>query len=106
MVGRMTGRIRLLVRALVLLVAGVTAWRMLSPISTPPFRAGDGPILCNSIAVIGRWPIHGVDQSVIIRGRDHASPILLFVHGGPGSSETAALEDHFVMAYWDQRNAG
>jgi hypothetical protein len=38
--------------AFALLFAGVAAWRMLAPISTPPFRGTDGRILPNSIAVI------------------------------------------------------
>lgn len=104
-----------LVAALVLLtlLIAALAWRMLAPISTPAFRGPDGKVLAGSIAVVERWPINGVEQSVIIRGRDRANPILLFVHGGPGSSETApvrrfnaALEDRFVVVYWDQRHAG
>jgi proline iminopeptidase len=110
---RIVGRTLLALLALVLVVVGVAAWRMLSPISTPAFRGSDGGVLPDSIAVIERWPVNGVDQSVIIRGRHHANPILLFVHGGPGSSETgplrsfdAALENRFVVIYWDQRYAG
>jgi len=110
---RIMGRTLLAVVSLVLLVGGLAAWRMLSPISTPPFRDGAGRVLPDSIAVVERWPVNGVDQSVIIRGRDRSNPILLFVHGGPGSSETgplraydSALEDRFVVVYWDQRYAG
>lgn len=110
---RVIGRTLLALLALVLLAGGLAAWRMLAPISTSPFRGADGRVLPNSIAVAERWPINGVSQSVIIRGRDRDNPVLLFVHGGPGSSETgplraydAALEDHFVMVYWDQRYAG
>lgn len=113
MVGRIIGRTLLAIAVLVLLLVGVVGWRMLPSISTPPFRGNDGRILANSIAVVERWPVNGVEQSVIIRGRDRANPVLLFVHGGPGSSETAplrrfdaALEDHFVIVYWDQRYAG
>ncbi|MDB5468501.1 MAG: Alpha/beta hydrolase fold protein [Caulobacter sp.] len=110
---------RVLVRALLallvllVLLTGAVAWRMLAPISTPAFRGDDGKVLAGSIAVVERWPVGGVEQSVIIRGRDRANPVLLFVHGGPGSSETgplrrfnAALEDRFVVVYWDQRYAG
>jgi proline iminopeptidase len=113
MIKRIVGRTLLAVLVLAALFVAVVAWRMLPPVSTPPFRGSDGRVLPNSIAVIERWPINGVEQSVIIRGRDRANPVLLFVHGGPGSSETApvrhydaALEDHFVMVYWDQRYAG
>ncbi|WGM39842.1 alpha/beta fold hydrolase [Caulobacter sp. NIBR1757] len=107
--------VRTLLAALVLLtlLIAALAWRMLAPISTPAFRGPDGKALAGSIAVVERWPVGGVEQSVIIRGRDRANPILLVVHGGPGSSETAplrrfnaALEDRFVVVYWDQRHAG
>ena len=52
-------------------------------------------------------------QSIIIRGKDRNNPILLLVHGGPGSAETplfryynAALENNFIVVYWDQRACG
>jgi proline iminopeptidase len=86
---------------------------LLRPVSTPPFRDETGLGLPQSIASIERWPINGVDQSVILRGRDRASPLLVWLHGGPGTSETgvvrrynSALEDHFVVVLWDQRYAG
>lgn len=57
--------------------------------------------------------LSGTKQSVIIRGEDRNNPILLLVHGGPGSAETplfryydAALEKRFVVVYWDQRACG
>ena len=86
---------------------------LLRPVSTPPFRDVAGRILPGSIASMERWRINGMDESVIIRGRDRTAPVLVWVHGGPGTSETgvlrrfnSALEDRFVMVYWDQRYAG
>jgi pimeloyl-ACP methyl ester carboxylesterase len=109
----LTGRILLGLLALVLLALAWLAWRFFSPISTPPFRDADGKPAAGSVAVNERWPINGTEQSVIIRGRHQTDPILIWVHGGPGSSETpvlrqfnAALEEHFVVVYWDQRYAG
>jgi proline iminopeptidase len=50
---------------------------------------------------------------VMIRGRSVENPLLVILHGGPGSSETAffrsfntSLEDAFTVVYWDQRGAG
>jgi pimeloyl-ACP methyl ester carboxylesterase len=83
------------------------------PTSTPPFRDAGGRILPGSIASIERWRLNDIDQSVILRGRSTSNPILVWVHGGPGTSETpffrhydAPLEDHFLVVYWDQRYAG
>lgn len=91
----------------------VVALKSFLPISTPAFIDANGNELPNSIASVERWQINDTEQSVILRGRDRSQPILIWLHGGPGSSETAVLrhfnsplEDHFVVAYWDQRYAG
>lgn len=98
---------------LLILVAAVLAARIFAPISTPPFEGSAGRPLAGSIAVAERWPINGVEQSVIIRGRDASNPILIWLHGGPGSGETpilrvlnGQLEESFTVVYWDQRLAG
>ncbi len=48
-----------------------------------------------------------------VRGDNRRAPVLLFLHGGPGGAERplfryydGALEQRFVVAYWDQRGAG
>ena len=89
------------------------AFYLALPPSTPPFRDPKGRLLPNSIASIERWKMNGIEQSVILRGRNVSNPILVWIHGGPGVSETAlfrhyngALEDHFLVVYWDQRYAG
>jgi pimeloyl-ACP methyl ester carboxylesterase len=54
----------------------------------------------------------GVDQWIQIRGDDRRNPVLLFVHGGPGStvSPVSSLlrpwEKYFTVVMWDQRDAG
>ena len=56
--------------------------------------------------------VNGVEQWVTVRGEDRTNPLLLFVHGGPGSSYTpfnAWLTDwerHFTLVQWDQPGAG
>jgi pimeloyl-ACP methyl ester carboxylesterase len=104
----------MLVMALVLLVAVavVLAWR--SPASTAPLTDAHGRPVPGSIAVLEEVTLGGVRQSVLIRGRSAANPVLLFLHGGPGTSELGmlrvhnlpALEPHFTVAVWDQRGAG
>jgi len=54
----------------------------------------------------------GIDQWIQIRGEDRSNPVLLFVHGGPGSSESPMSsllrpwEKYFTVVMWDQRDAG
>src|SRR5215831_9745456 len=57
-------------------------------------------------------PLGGVEQWIQIRGDDRKNPVLLFVHGGPGStiSPVSSLlrpwERSFCVVMWDQRDAG
>ena len=56
--------------------------------------------------------IGGIPQWITIRGRDRRNPVLLFLHGGPGSPYTPfnswllEWEQHFTIVQWDQRGAG
>ncbi len=57
--------------------------------------------------------IGGIDQWIHIRGRDRNNPVLLYLHGGPGSASIGfedagqrPLEDYFTIVQWDQRQAG
>ena len=58
--------------------------------------------------------IGGVDQWLHIRGRNRNNPVLLFLHGGPGSAEIGGAigrvqrpwEDYFTVVHWDQRQTG
>jgi len=66
----------------------------------------------NSI-VEGRYvKIGGIHQWITIRGEDRINPVLLFIHGGPGSTYSIfspllrSWEKHFTIVHWDQRGAG
>lgn len=72
-----------------------------------------GAIIPKSISEIEKIRLGGIEQYIIIRGYDQSKPIMLFLHGGPGSPEAATirkynpdLEKMFVMVYWEQRGAG
>lgn len=67
----------------------------------------------SSIASIKKVKLGGLEQSILIRGRDISNPILLFLHGGPGYPQISfarkyqkRLEDSFVVVNWDQRGSG
>lgn len=81
--------------------------------STPAFRSSNGQIVKGSIAEQRYIILGGVKQYVLLRGESRNAPILIYLHGGPGESETpvfriynAALEKYFLVVYWDQRDAG
>lgn len=65
------------------------------------------------IALIQKLRIGGSDQWITIRSENTDSPIILFLHGGPGTSQltrnrkdTKDLLDSFIVIDWDQRGAG
>ncbi len=58
-------------------------------------------------------PINGINQYLFHSGANHHNPVLLFLHGGPGSAESLFAhafqekwQDIFTVVHWDQRGAG
>lgn len=54
--------------------------------------------------------INGCQQKILIQSSNTENPILLYLHGGPGSSImmlshvfSEKLKDHFIFVNWDQR---
>ncbi len=87
----------------------VTQWRA----HTPPILGYDGSPLPGSIASLESLTLNGAKQWLIVRGHDVEKPVLLFLSGGPGSSEAARvlrfnqeLEKEFVVVIWEQRGCG
>jgi pimeloyl-ACP methyl ester carboxylesterase len=67
----------------------------------------------NGIDSLSVVPINGTVQWLSVRGRDKRNPILLLLHGGPGSPTMptdytfqSPWEDYFTVVEWDQRGAG
>ncbi|MGH8161135.1 MAG: alpha/beta fold hydrolase [Gammaproteobacteria bacterium] len=67
----------------------------------------------NGIQELDELHIDGISQWVSIRGRDRRNPILLVLHGGPGSPDMplawtfeSPWEDYFTVVEWDQRGTG
>jgi pimeloyl-ACP methyl ester carboxylesterase len=57
--------------------------------------------------------IGGIQQYIRIKGADRSRPVLLYLHGGPGTSAmdgaekfSAKLEQQLVVVQWDQRETG
>ncbi len=82
------------------------------PASTAPIPGPDGGPLAGSIAEFATVEIGGVDQVMMIRGRNVDDPVLLHLAGGPGGTDIGAmradagLEEDFVVVTWDQRGTG
>lgn len=86
---------------------------ILSPGKADPITDADGNIIEKSISVIEKIMLGGIEQHLIIRGADSTKPVMLFLHGGPGSPEMAfmkhyntSIEQDYVMVYWEQRGSG
>lgn len=82
-------------------------------VHTEDFRDSDGLVIPNSIATMEMATIGGISQSIWFRGIDMRNPAMILLHGGPGASESAlfrhynaALEQHFLVVYWEQRGTG
>ena len=80
---------------------------------TPKIKDSTGKIKRNSVASLEKIDLNGVKQCILVRGHDTSNPVLLFLHGGPGSPEMGIayyyqrrLEEHFTVVNWDQRGAG
>jgi hypothetical protein len=59
--------------------------------------------------------IGGVKQAIMINGKSHDNPVLVFLHGGPGfpmlpfapySESMKELEKQYTIVYWEQRGTG
>ena len=85
-----------------------------------PFYSETSPILnengterLNSIASMEFVKLGGINQWILIRSHNVNNPLILLLHGGPGSVESPLaykyqreLEKHFIVVNWDQRGAG
>jgi pimeloyl-ACP methyl ester carboxylesterase len=67
----------------------------------------------NGIEELLSIEVNGCTEWISIRGRDRRNPVLLYIHGGPGSPTMpeswtfqSPWEDFFTVVQWDQRGAG
>ncbi|NLZ46875.1 MAG: alpha/beta hydrolase [Clostridiales bacterium] len=81
--------------------------------STPGIVDENGKTPENSISELKKLELNGRKQWISLRGWDKTAPVLLFLAGGPGGTQMAAvrhelaeLEKHFVVVNWDQPGSG
>ena len=80
---------------------------------TSQIRDENGKAVEGSIAELERVTLNGRKEWISIRGESEENPVLLFLAGGPGGTQMAAvrhdlaeLEKYFVVVVWDQPGSG
>ena len=72
-------------------------------------------IAANEISELKTYTLGGYSQRVLIEGRKRSNPIVIFLHGGPGSPIPfnegcrglfPEITDQVTMVYWDQLGCG
>ncbi|HMB98006.1 MAG TPA: alpha/beta hydrolase [Balneolaceae bacterium] len=70
----------------------------------------DGP---DAVSELTSVDIGGIEQWLLMRGKDVSNPVLLWLHGGPGAAQmpihhafTEELEQEYIVVHWDQRGSG
>lgn len=84
-----------------------------SPGKLKPWLDETGQTLPGSISEVTRLQIGGIEQGMILRGKNIENPVILFLHGGPGSPEymmtqrhPLPLDEFATICWWEQRGAG
>ena len=105
--------ISVIIAAVLFLIAGLPAALLLHrKLRQARIAAGLKIKTAQGMVEEGFVPIGGIDQWISIRGEDRSNPVLLIIHGGPGSCYSIftphlhAWEKHFTVVQWDQRGAG
>jgi pimeloyl-ACP methyl ester carboxylesterase len=97
---------------------GLLIIRVNSPGKLTPLKDSQNNIIQGSISEKVWVEINGIKQGMFIRGENPKNPVILYLHGGPGTpmlqfifyleklKKHERLEKYFTVCYWDQRGAG
>ena len=98
-----------------ILLIGLIVLAVNSPGKLEPLKDSTGKEIIGSLAEKEFIEIGGIQQGFFIRSENPENPVILFLHGGPGSPElpmlipyevSERLEKYFTVCYWEQRGAG
>ena len=105
----------ILISIIGILLIGFIVLFIKSPGKIEPLKDTAGNVIVGSLVEKSFIEIGGIRQGFFIRSENPDNPVLLFLHGGPGSPELAysvahesseRLEKYFTVCYWEQRGAG
>lgn len=98
---------------IIIIVAFILFVLFFMPGYTPLIKNTGGANRQRSISELSKIKIGDSSQWVLIRSENIDNPIILFVHGGPGTSQlalmrnnTQPIEKYLTVVNWDQRGAG
>ena len=83
-----------------------------SPGKLSPLKDAQGNVIEGSISEKVWIDVGGMKQGMFIRGENSENPVILYLHGGPGTpmlqfveylEKEHRLEEYFTVCYWDQR---
>lgn len=86
-----------------------------SPGKLPPLKDGQGNVIDGSLSEKIWVEINGIKQGMFIRTENPQNPVVLYLHGGPGTpllqfitalEKEERLEKYFTVCYWEQRGSG
>jgi proline iminopeptidase len=93
------------------IIVGGLIWRVSLQNATRSARAKIDPKV--GVDELFKIDIGGIQQWIHARGVNRSDPVLLYLHGGPGTPMMAfenmfqnPLENHFIVVHWDQRGVG
>lgn len=102
------------VLAALILIMVVVLW-IASPGKLPLLEDAEGKVIPGSISERREIILGDLKQGFFIRSENPDNPVILYLHGGPGSpelpmimaeEEQERLEKYFTVCYWDQRGTG
>ncbi|QQO09132.1 alpha/beta hydrolase [Breznakiella homolactica] len=98
-----------------LILIGLLIVLINSPGRLAPLKDSRNKVIPGSISEKVWVDINGIRQGMFIRGENPQNPVILYLHGGPGTpllpfisylEKSERLEKYFTMCYWDQRGSG
>lgn len=83
---------KIVLAIIVVIVCALIAYRQFRPVFTMAITDEAGAPLPQSISLLEEVTLGNMQQWIQIRGNDISNPVLLWLHGGPGSAQMPISE--------------